>query len=212
MSRPPVRTKRNFRVCLALLALAALGACTTGSQTRTEAVTRSTASYTEQMRNCLLVIYNTPTFEPAKRRVPLDFLQATLEQETDPSMAKDPEIAAVLLVQPQTQACRQTFLDQINAATPSLVPIYALIMTMSESSMAEVLQKKKSWGDHVRDVKELYRRGALDITEENKKIGSGLSTDAKAVEARRLAAENALTEYQLVEKSFATIRRPVFTK
>jgi len=214
--RITIRTERHpSRALAALLVLSllgALGACSTASQERAQSVNRRTAAFADQMRTCIEVAYSSSNFEPARRRLPLDFAQATLEQETDPSLAKDVEIAAVLQVHPQLQVCRKTFLDQVGVETPSLMTIHTLIMTLSESSLFDVLQKKKSWGDHVRDVKELQRRSALDIEEENKSIGGGLSQEPKAVQARREAAEKAMTVYLQVEKSFSAIRRPVFSK
>jgi len=213
VSRPTVITKRTIALAWAtLLAVGALTACSTASQQRIEAVSQTTAAANEEMRNCTEVIYNAPDFAPAKRRLPLDYALATLEQETSPGMANDVEIATVLQAHPKLQVCRQTFLDKLGRATPSLVPIYATVLALSESSLAEVLQKKKSWGDHVRDVKELMRRVKLDIEDETKKVADGLSQDPKAVQARQREADKALALYALTEKGFGAIRRPVFIK
>jgi len=211
--RPTVINKRTIALAWAtLLAVGALTACSTASQQRTQAISQTTAAASEEMRNCTETIYNGPDFAPAKRRLPLDFALATLEQETSPGLANDVEIAAVLQAHPKLQECRKTFLDKLGIATPSLVPIYATVLALSEGSLGEVLQKKKSWGDHVRDVKEMMRRVKLDIEDETKKVAEGLSQDAKAVQARQQAADKALALYAQVEKSFGSIRRPVFAK
>jgi hypothetical protein len=196
----------------ALLAAGALSACGTASQSRIQAISQTTAAANEEMRNCTEAIYNAADFAPAKRRLPLDYALATLEQETSPGMANDVEIATVLQAHPKLQVCRKNFLDKLGKDTPSLVSTYATVLTLSEGSLAEVLQKKKSWGDHVRDVKEMMRRVKLDIEDDTKKAAEGLSQDAKAVQARQLETDKALALYAQMEKSFGAIRRPVFVK
>ena len=211
MPCPNLNLRCDFaRAVAAALAVAALVACSTGSQQRSQAISSAIAPASEEMRSCTETIYNSPEFAAAKRRLPLDYALATLEQETSPGMANDLEIAAVLQAHPKLQLCRKAFLDRVGEATPSLVSVYATVMTLSEGSLAEVLQKKKSWGDHVRDVKEMTRRVKLDIDDETKKVADGLSQEPKAVQARQQANDKALALYMQMEKSFGAIRRPVF--
>lgn len=206
-------TRPGFaRAGAVLLTLCALAACTTASQMRGKEIARSNVSAVDDMRTCVELIYAAPGFEAARRHLPSDFPHATLEQETDPSLAKDPEISAVLLAHPQLGACRQTFLDKIGAISPSLVPAYATIFALSESSLFEVMQKRKSWGDHVRDVKVLLKKADTEIDEDIKKAAGGLSQDPKAVLARKDETDKALLVYQQTQKALSTMRRPIITK
>ncbi|MDB5803607.1 MAG: hypothetical protein JWN73_929 [Betaproteobacteria bacterium] len=200
------------RLCALLLAASALTACTTASQLRGKDIARINAAEVEQMRTCVERVYATPGFDAARRRLPADVAQATLEQETDPSMAKDPEISAVLLAHPQLQACRQAFLDKIGTTSPSLVHTYAAVLALSESSLFAVMQKQKSWGDHVRDVKELLKRANTELDGEIRKAADGLSQEPKALQARKDETEKELAAYQQTQKALATMRRPVITK
>jgi hypothetical protein len=201
-----------FRIAVALLAIAALGGCVTAAQKRAQDIARTNIAGVDQMRTCTEAVYNSPAFDAARRRLPADYGQATLEQETDPGVAKDPEIAAVLLAQPQLQACRKTFLDKIGADTPSLIPTYAGLLALTDGSLSEVMQKKKGWGDHVRDVKLLLKKADTELDDEIKKIADGLSQDPKAVQARKEAADKALAVYATTEKALTTMRRPVITR
>ena len=201
-----------FRIALSLLAMVALGGCVTAAQKRAQDLARTNIAGVDQMRTCTEAVYNAAPFEAARRHLPADYGQATLEQETDPGVAKDPEIAAVLLAQPQLQACRQAFLDKIGADMPSLIPTYAGLLALIDSSLYEVMQKKKSWGDHVRDVKLLLKKVDSELDGEIKKIADGLSQDPKAVQARKEAADKAMAFYTQTTKSLATMRRPIITR
>jgi hypothetical protein len=208
---PVPATTRTLTALLAIITAAALAGCVTESQKRGAALADSNNAMVTQMNTCFEGVYAQPAFDAARRRLPADMSQATLEQETDPSIARDTEIAAVFAVQPQLQECRRVFLDKLGA-TPTLLYMYATVLTLSESSLGEVLQKKKSWGDHVRDVKELLRKSKLDLDDETKRIAGGLSQAPKDVQARQETADKAMLLYNTMEKAFTTMRRPIITK
>jgi hypothetical protein len=205
-------SSRIFRLLFAILAGGLLGACTTEATRRSDAVTRSNAAATELLHNCVQSTYNLPAFEPARRHLPADMSQSTLEQETDPSMAKDVEIVAVVQVHPQLHECRKAFLDKMTASNPSLVPIYALVFTLSENILIEVMQKQRNWGDYVHDVKVLEKKADTEIENETKNIADGLSHDAKAEQTRKDTAEKAVALYMQTQKVFNSMRRPVLVK
>jgi len=211
MSRTNLPATRVASLAM-LLAAALAGGCAMESTKRSEEIVKLTSVQTEVMRGCIEGVYASADFEAARRRLPSDVAQATLEQETDPSIARDPEIAAVLKVHPKLQVCRKTFLDGLTQSQPTLVPIYALVFNVTENSLLEVMQKKRTWGDHVRDAKLLETKANAEVVEETKKIGSGLSQDPKAVQTRKEAADKAVGLYEQTEKTFATLRRPIITK
>jgi len=210
MSRTNLAAARG--ACLAIVVAGLAAGCALESTKRSEALVKVTSLQRDVMNSCIEGVYASADFDAARRRLPADMSLATLEQETDPSIAKDPEIAATLKVHPKLQVCRKSFLDKLTESQPTLVPIYALVFNVSESSLLEVMQKKRSWGDHVRDSKLLDKKAVDEVAEESKKIGGGLSQDAKAVQARKEAAEKAVTLYEQTEKAFATLRRPIITK
>jgi hypothetical protein len=208
--RSTPRARRTFpRLLAAFLVLGTLGGC--ASDKVSKSIAQGNATLYDTYRLCIETAYNSPSFAAARRRLPADIPQATLEQETDPSIATDPEIYAVLLTQPQLHTCRQAFLDKINASTPSLLPIYANTLSLNESSLYEVLQKKKSWGDHVRDMKILQTKAAGEVAQGIKKLADGLDKEPKAVQARREAADQALDQYALTQKALTTMRRPIIS-
>ncbi|HEY4374231.1 MAG TPA: hypothetical protein VGN52_20060 [Burkholderiales bacterium] len=166
----------------------------------------------EQLRNCYQTVYDRGDFEAARRRLPADYQTASTEQETDPSIARDPEIAAVLGARTRLEECRNTFFDKVRTDTPGLLPTYYTLMAYAEASLFEVMQKKKSWGDHVRDVKELQRQSALDIIELLRKSSGGLSKDPKDVKIYREQLDKAKESYDQTQKALTTMRRPIMTR
>jgi len=147
------------------------------------------------MQACLQAVYNAPESAPIRPHMPLDVRVATMEQLTDKSMATDDEIKAVLAQHPQAQACKTAFFNQVANAVPTLVPLYAEMMTKSEDSLIDLVQRKQSWGDHVRRVRDVFVELQPKVTAESRRITSELNQEHQAEMAQRQAALNALVQY-----------------
>lgn len=204
--------KRNiYLIFAAILVIGTVGACSTGAQRHAQAITDNNSASGQQLLSCLKAIYDSPVSEPIRRHMPMDVRTATLEQMTDSSFATDVEIAAILDIHPQAQTCKQTFLDRITQTTPSLVPILASIMTMSESSLIDLIQRKKNWGDHVRQVKDWLPHAQAQLVAEQQRIQAGLNQDHQSELAQRQAAANAMTQFLQTQQMISAINRPVIT-
>lgn len=177
-----------------------------------KAMVRLNSAAFTQLRDCYQQVYASEPFAAAQRHLPADYSNATVEQETDPGMARDPEIAAVLGTLSRQQECRNRFFERVNTETPGLAAIYYSFLTLTDGSLYEVMLKKKSWGDHVRDIKEFQRLTALDVVDMSKKIADGLSKKPEDVKARQEELDKHMHAYEQIQKALATMRRPIMTR
>jgi predicted transcriptional regulator len=102
-------------------------------------------------------------------------------------------------------------LNQISQTTPSLVPIYASLYAKGEGSLVDLIQKKQSWGEHLRRVKDAVVEAKLQISQENQRIVAGLNHSHEAELARRQAAANAMSQYLETQQIINNMNRPVTT-
>jgi hypothetical protein len=201
--------KRRPLTLLVMLVL--LAGCSTGAQRQSQAIRENDGASGQQLRACAEAVYNSPAFDPIRPKLPMDVRKATIEQQTDSSMATDEQIAAVLDTHPRLQACRQTYLDRESETTPSRVPIISAFLAKSESSLIDVVQRKKSWGEHVRYVKEAFPQFERQLIAENQRIQAGLDQSQQAELSRRQAAAAAFGQYMQTQQMINAINRPVTT-
>jgi hypothetical protein len=116
-----------------------------------------------------------------------------------------------LIIHPPLQSCRQNFLNQISETTPSLVPIIAVMLVKSEDSLVDLIQRKQSWGQHVRRVSDASVEASAPVQAEEQRIIAGLSQSHEAELARRQAAIDALAQYAQTQQIIGAMNRPVTT-
>lgn len=202
--------QKHLGLCALSVAFALLG-CATAAQRQAVAIRSNTQSAGQQLQACSSAVYNSVAFDPLRAKLPFAADQATLAQMTDASFASDQEIAILLSVHGQLQACRAAFLDQISQTTPSVVPIFAASATESEGSLIDLIQKKQSWGDHVRRVKKVVADSAVQLAAEGRNIDRDLERSNEAELARRQRAFDALARYAQTQQIINSLNRPVVT-
>ncbi len=180
---------------VALAVLVVLAGCATAAQRQYQAITATAQSAQQEMAVCLQAVYSSPEYDPLRKHIPLDVRTATLEQLTDTNFATDAEIKAVLVLHPRTQECRTAFFNKVANVVPTMVPLYTEVMTKSEDSLIDLVQRKQSWGDHIRRVRDISAATQAKITAEAQRITSGLNQEHQAELAQRQAALNALVQY-----------------
>lgn len=206
-----VGTCNRYFIFAAILVISTVCACSTGAQRHAQVITDNINASGQQLRSCVQAIYDSAANEPIRRHMPVDVRHATLEQMTDSSYVTDVEITAILDTHPQYQTCKQAFLDRIALTTPTLVPIFASTMTKSESSLIEVIQRKKTWGDHVRQIKDWLPQAQAQLVAEGQRIDAGLNQDHQSELAHRQAAANAMAQFLQTQQMISAINRPVIT-
>src|SRR5262249_48400354 len=88
-------------------------------------------------------------------------------------------------------------------------------ITKGEDSLIDLIQKKQSWGAHVRRVRDATIEGTAELQAEAQRITTGLQQSHEAELAQRQAAAQAaaaaLAQYAQTQQIIANMNRPVFT-
>lgn len=192
-----------------------LAGCTTQADRQANEIVQNTKAIEAQLLNCVTAVYNSPDFAPLRPHVPLMITNATLEQLTDASNATDDEIKAIYAVYPQTQACRNAALQSLAPLTPTIVPILTAEFEKRDASLIDLVQRKSTWGDHVRSGKEVAITTQAQLITAYQQIEAQLQQSRDAELARRQAAiqaaANAMAEYGQRQQMINNMNRPVFT-
>jgi hypothetical protein len=200
------------RQALTIIAAAAfLSACGTAAQRQAQAITANNQEATQNLLACGTALYNSPSYEPLRRHVPLDIRLMSLPQITDQSLATDAEVAAILAWHSQIQPCRKAFLDEAGRLTPTVVPIFAAQFTESDNSLVDLIQKKEGWGAHEKRVRAAYEEAFLQNAAEMQRINAGLAQSNAAELQRRQQAGAAILQYVQTQEMINSMNRPVFT-
>jgi hypothetical protein len=203
------------RVTSVIAIAALLAGCATAAQRQYQAMASNNQSAVQELQACTKALYDSPEYAPLRRHAPYKVSDATLEQLSDNSLATDDEIKLILALHPQLQSCRKQALDRITQSTPTLVPIMLGVVTKGEDSLIDLIQKKQSWGAHVRRVRDVVVAGAAELQVEGQKIMAGLLQSHEAELAQRQAAAQAMAasfaQYAQTQQIINSMNRPVFT-
>jgi type I site-specific restriction endonuclease len=206
-----MRTRVGFTLEIAAI----LAGCATAAQRQYQGMISNNQSAVQELQACAETIYNSPQNAPLRRHAPFKFADVTLEQLSDNSSATDDEIKLILENHPKMQSCRKQALDRISQSTPTLVPILLATFTKGEDSLIDLIQKKQSWGAHVRRVRDATIAETAELQAEGRRITSELQQSHQAELAQRLAAaqaaSDALAQYAQTQQIISNMNRPVMT-
>jgi hypothetical protein len=201
------------RAASVFLMAALLAGCATAAQKQYQAIASNNRSAAQDLQACAIALYESPESAPLRRHAPLKATDATLEQLSDNSLATDDEIRVILENHPKMQACRKEALDRISQSTPTLVPIMLVVMTKGEDSLIDLIQKKQSWGAHVRRVRDAVIAGNVELQAEGQRITAALQQSHEAELARRQAAAQAaaaaFAQYAQTQQIISRMNQPV---
>src|SRR5262249_15450558 len=116
----------------------------------------------------------------------------TPEQLSDNSLATDDEIKLILEVHPKFQSCRTRALNRISQSTPAVASIMLAVITKSDDSLIDLIQKKQSWGAHVRRVRDITIAGTAELPQKLNESRRVFQQSHEAELARRQAAPESL--------------------
>jgi hypothetical protein len=205
-------TFKAIKRAIGVLAIAAsLAGCTTAAQRQYEIIVSNNRSAAQDLQACAMAVYNSPEYTPLRRHAPYKATDATLEQLADNSLATDEEVKTILEIHPQLQSCRKQALDRVAQSTPTLVPILLTTMTKGEDSLIDLIQKKQSWGAHVRRVRDATIAGTAELQAEGRRIEAGLQQSHEAELAQRQRAAEALAQWAQTQQVINAMNRPVIT-
>jgi len=196
---------------LTVAAVCVLAGCATQAQRQAQTIATNTRATVAQLEACVLAIYNSPEAEPLRPHLPFKVQEATLQQMTDTSKATDEQVNAIFALHPKLQACRQVELQNLATATPSVVPILVSAFNKDDESLIDLIQRKVTWGDFIRQLKSISLEAQRELTDEGQRIKSNLQRSHEAELAQRQAAANALAQFAQTQALINSMNRPVMT-
>jgi len=84
-------------------------------------------------------------------------------------------------------------------------------MTKGEDSLIDLIQKKQSWGAHVRRVRDATIEGTAEVQAEERRIVAGLQQSHEAELAQRQRAAEALSQWAQTQQVINAMNHPVIT-
>ena len=86
-----------------------------------------------------------------------------------------------------------------------------VVMTKGEDSLIDLIQKKQSWGAHVRRVRDATIEGIAELQAEERRVVAGLQQLHEAELAQRQRAAEALGQWAQTQQVINAMNRPVIT-
>lgn len=166
---------------IACVALCLLAGCGTAAQRQAQAIASNNQDAGQQVKSCVLAVYDSADYDPIRPHAPANVDEATLEQLSDASFATDEEVKAILLIHPKFQLCRTNYLNQIAETTPTVVPIMAATFTRQENALVSLIQRKITWGGYLTQVRGVLAEARIQLAEEGRRIAIGLEQTAPAI-------------------------------
>jgi|SRR5579859_5289520 hypothetical protein len=148
---------------------------------------------------CQNAIYRSPDFAPLRVHIPVDIYRTAPEQLADTNFVSDEEIHAISLTHPLAQVCWAEFLNELSKLNPSLAVIWTNRITKAQKSLIDLLQKKQSWGQHIRRSLDAALDGRAQFAAEAQRSVAGAYQSSQTESAPQLAA--ALAQFQETQQT-----------
>jgi hypothetical protein len=206
----------GFMRAFALVSLPlALFGCATAAQRQYQAISTGNQAIATQAKACLEQYYNAPEAAILRPHAPMDVRQATLLQLSDQSFATKAEADAILTIYPRLQACRQAVLNGLQNTVPSIIPILAKDFAEADDDTIALLQRKVTWGEHVRRRRDLVLALQSALQVESQRITAALEASHEAELAQRQeaiqSAGAALQQWSQTQQVISNMNRTTFT-
>lgn len=102
------------------------------------------------------------------------------EQRNDEHFSSDQEASLLVAYGARTQVCRKAYLDQMQPILPSVAALMAAAYRQNEESLADLIQKKQSWGAYIKRVEDTYSSLSPILSAELQRIGDELDQENSA--------------------------------
>lgn len=195
---------------LTLLGASLLAGCT-AAQMKAAQIRNNNQAALQQLHACAGAAYNAPENAVARSHIPFNALQPSIEQLSDTSYLNDSDKSAVIALHDGYATCRKNVADQLAKATPTLVPILVAAWGKDDDLLVELLQKKLTWGDFTRSVRELSTSTQTQLVAEGQRIDHGLAVENQQELAAQQRAFAAFAQYEQNQQIINSMNRPVFT-
>lgn len=200
------------RAAIATLALIlVLGGCATQAERQFQTMRADNKAAADQFNECTTAVYNDPEISVLRAHLPLKSADATLQQLSDQSYISPTEYNAVSVRHAKNKECRRVFLHYVSLSEPALVPVFISSYNKGDDALIELMQRKVTWGEYVRDGRDRAAASAAALREEHRRVVSGLKQDHEAEMARRQRATEALAAWAQTQQIINAANRPVVT-
>jgi hypothetical protein len=167
----------TYRAGFALAAAALLTGCATAPDNRVDVVLSTVQHAQENLNACIIDTYNDPQFEPLSTHMPMNMRGVSMDQLRDDHFATDNEITMLTLYEESAQACRKSYLAELRPIVPTVAALTAAAYSRNEEHLADLMQKKLSWGGYISGVVASYRTLTPKVAAELKRITVSLNGD-----------------------------------
>jgi hypothetical protein len=141
---------------------------------------------------CLARLYNSPETASLRPHVPLNPINATAAQLSDPSYPTPPEIAAIRAIYPHFLECQHQAVAALAETLPGLVPVRERLHAVSQEDLRLLLERRLSWGAWLTH----YRDRALILQAEAQRLPEYRAALAAQAQRQQQAAQQALLREQ----------------
>ena len=160
---------------IAAAALTLLGACAAEADNRLDVILSTVQQAQENLNACIVDTYNDPQFEPLGSHMPMNMRGVTMDQLRDERLATDDEITMLKLYEESVRACRKSYLDELRPVAPTVAALSESTYSRNHAYLADLMDKKLSWGGYISGVVGNYRKLSPKVAEELQRIRNGLS-------------------------------------
>ncbi len=147
-------------------------------------------------------------FDPLRPHVPLNVMDASLEQMTDEKKATKSEIQAIYKVYPETQSCRRNAAESLEPLTPSIVSIMVDEWQRWDTIEISLVKRKISWGEAITKAKNTAIETNKELTGAWEKIDSQLQQSHMAEIQQRQQAFSNYMQYLQNQQLINSVNRP----
>jgi len=172
--------KATYRAGLALAATAWLAGCATPADNRVDVILSTVQHAQENLNACIVDTYNDPQFEPLGTHMPMNMRGVSMDQLRDEHFATDDEITMLTLYEESAQACRKSYLAELRPIVPTVAALTETAYARNQEHLAELMQKKLSWGGYISGVVASYRGLNPKVAAEIKRLTIDLNQDRRS--------------------------------
>jgi hypothetical protein len=172
--------RRTFRIGLAATVLAVVTGCAAESDNRLDVILGAVQRAQETLHACISDSYNDPQFEPLSAHMPMNMRGVSMDQLRDAHFASDDEITMLSLYEESAQACRTSYLGELRPVVPTVAALTAAAYSRNAESLADLMQKRLTWGGYISDVvgnyRELNPKVAAELERIKQELGRSSAT------------------------------------
>lgn len=219
--------ERNFRQIVATRAIQIIVAiytgslligCQTSAQRQTLLIQEGFRNAGRNMEDCMKDIELNVKYQILFKYIPKGNNDATLEQLTSTKVPSDEEAKLIIDCHKEILTCRKNYIENLSNITPGLVPLYINTYNSVDFILADLVQKKITWGEANKRYSTIKIEFATKFKEKIDELKQELQANHQMELEKRQAALDSLARWnyqqQILMQNQQTINslnRPIQT-